>query len=490
MNIAEQRKTPIYTALQEYRAAGITHFDVPGHKKNKNTPVGQAFGEKTVEFDANSTRELDLLANPTGVIAEGERLMADAYGAEDAYMLVNGSTFGVQAMIMSCCGPKDKILMPRNVHKSAINAVILSGATPVFITPELDLDYGISNGVAVDVIKKAIKQHPDAKALFIINPTYYGIVSDLKEIIRICHKWNIPVLVDQAHGAHLSFHDDLPISAAEIGADMTTLSMHKTAGSLTQSSVLLTNYGLVDRNRVSATINLMQTTSASYLLMASLDVARAQLAVNGEDLYTKILKWCRKTRKRLNQIPGISCVTKDIVNGRGVYDFDETKFVIKVNNLGMTGFEVYDIMKRDYNIQLELGEAYIVLAVAGVGDTEDNFTKLVEAFKDLSKRYYAKKPPFKTDVNSFFDKPKTVILPRDAYYSPKMTVQIDEALGHIAGELIMIYPPGIPLVIHGERITKKVIDSYKFYIKQGCTIVTIEGEPGLIRVLGNVDEHD
>ena len=490
MDIAAQSKTPIFTALKEYRDDGIVHFDVPGHKKNKNTPVGEAFGERTVGFDANSTKELDLLANPSGIIAEAEKLMAEAYGAEDAYLLVNGSTFGVQAMIMSCCGPKDKILMPRNVHKSAINAVILAGATPVFLTPELDLEFGISNGVTVDTVKKGIKQHPDAKALFIINPTYYGMVSDLKEIIRICHKWNMPVLVDQAHGAHLNFHDDLPISATEIGADLTTLSMHKTAGSLTQSSVLLVNTGLVDRNRVSATINLMQTTSASYLLMASLDVARSQLAVHGEELYTKILKWCRRTRKKLNKIPGISVITKDVVNGRGVYDFDETKFVIKVNNLGMTGFEVYDIMKKDYNIQLELGEAYIVLAVAGVGDTEENFKKLTDAFDDLSKRFYAKKPPFKTDINSFFDKPKTVVLPRDAYYSPKMTVKIDDALDHISGELIMIYPPGIPLVIHGERITKKVIDCYKFYIKQGCTIVTIEGEPGLIRVLGDVDEHE
>lgn len=413
--------------------------------------------------------------------------MADANDADHAFFLVNGSTFGVQTMIMSVCSPKDKIIMPRNVHKSAINAVILSGATPVFLQPEIDPVYGIANGLTVDTVKQAIKNTPDAKAFFIINPTYFGVVSDLKEIIRICHKRGIPVIVDQAHGAHLNFHEDLPLSASEIGADMTTLSMHKTAGSLTQSSVLLHNDGLVDINKVRATINLMQTTSASYLLMASLDIARCQLAIHGEEIYERLLRLCRKTKKKLNAIDGISVITKNYINGRGVYDFDETKFVIKVNDLGLSGFEVYDIMKKNYNIQLELAEAYVVLAIVGVGDVEENFVKLVEAFKEISKRYYGKKP-FKTELSNFFDKPKTIVLPRDAYYSPKVTIPITEAVGQICGESIMIYPPGIPLIIHGERFTKKVIDTYKFYQNQGCRIVKIESEPDMVRVLGSIEE--
>ncbi len=485
MDIKAQQRTPIFTALKKYKEAGITHFDVPGHKKSKYTPLAEAFGEKAVMMDANSTKELDILANPSGVIMEAETLMADAYGADYAYLLVNGSTFGVQIMIMSVCGPKDKIIMPRNVHKSAINAVILSGATPVFIQPEIDPQYGISNGVTVETVKKALKQNPDAKAVFLMNPTYFGVVSDLKEIIRIAHKSGVPVLVDQAHGAHFNFHEDLPLSGTEIGGDMTTISMHKTGGSFTQSSALLVNKGIIDINRVSATVTLMQTTSASYLLMASLDIARSQLAVYGEEIYTKLLKWCNRAKKKLNQLPGISCITAEFVNGKGVYDVDDTKFVIQVNKLGLTGFEVYDIVKKEYNLQLELGETYAVLAIVGPGDTEASISRLVEVFKDLSKRFYGKRPPFKTEIADFFDKPKQIVLPRDAYYSPKITMDINNALGQISGESIMVYPPGIPLIICGERITKKVINIYNFYREQGGRLISIEDKPGLIRVLGS-----
>jgi arginine/lysine/ornithine decarboxylase len=485
MNKEKHSRTPIYSALKEYKDAGITHFDVPGHKKNPDTPVGQVFGETTIGFDANSTIELDILTDPSGIIQEAAELMADAYGCDDAFLLVNGSTFGVQAMIMSVCRPKDRIIMPRNVHKSAINAVILCGAIPVFIDPEIDMEFGISNGVTVETVRDAIDQNPDAKALFIINPTYFGVACDLRRIIQIAHRRDIPVIVDQAHGAHLSFHYDLPDSAAELGADLTTISMHKTAGSLTQSSVLLYNKGYISKNRVRDTINLMQTTSASYLLMSSLDITRSHLAVHGEELYDGMLKLCRDAIDRLSRVPGIKVFSEDYINGEGVFDVDETKLVVKVNGLGFSGFEVYDIMKKDYNIQLELGETYVVLAVVGVGDTESSIEKLVGAFEDLSKRFYGTQPVFKKDISSIFQRPKTRALPREAYYSPKITLNINDALGQVAGESVMIYPPGIPLIIPGEVITEEIISIFNFYVEQGCRIVSVEPEAELIRVLAD-----
>lgn len=487
MNIENQKETPIFTALLKYKNDNIIHFDVPGHKKNKDSFLAQAMGEDIVAFDANSTKDLDMLSHPVGVILESEELLAEAYGADNAFMLVNGSTFGVQTMILSACAPKDKIIVPRNVHKSVINAIILSGATPIFLQPEIDYNYGIANGIKAESVKEAIKAHPDTKALFVINPTYFGVTSDLRKIIKLCHRHNIAVLVDEAHGAHLPFHPYLPDCAMKLGADLSTASLHKTAGSLTQSSALFHNEGLIDLDKIRGTINLMQTTSASYLLLASMDIARSALATKGRKIFTKLLKSCTDAKARLSNIDGISVISEDYIDEKdehGIYDFDETKFVIKVNELGLSGFSVYKIMKDEYNIQLELAESYVVLAVASVGDTDESINALVLAFEDLSKRYYGKNEPYIVEITRFFEKPKTIVLPRDAYFSPKSTLNIDKALGQICGESIMIYPPGIPLIIPGELITEKIISSYKYYLEQDCIVMNDAEEPGIIKVLG------
>lgn len=490
MDIEKQKLTPIYSALVKYRNENIIHFDVPGHKKNTDSILAEKLGKDIVAFDANSTKELDMLSNPIGIIAEAENLLANAYGADNAFMLVNGSTFGIQAMILSVCSPKDKILVPRNVHKSVINAIILSGATPIFLQPQIDYNYGIANGITVESVKNAIKKHSDVRALFIINPTYFGVASDLRRIIKICHRRNIAVIVDEAHGAHLPFHPYLPDCAMKLGADLSTISMHKTAGSLTQSSALLHNNGLIDIGKVRTNINLMQTTSASYLLLASLDIARSNLAVNGKKIYSSLIKKCTEAEKELNTIQGISAITEDYIDENGIYDFDVTKIVIKVNELGLSGFQVYDILKNEYNIQLELAESYVVLAVVGVGDTDKSIDFLINAFKDLSERFYGKSKLFSTEIAGFFEKPKTIVLPRDAHFSPKTTVNINDSLGQICGESIMIYPPGIPLIIPGELITEKIINNYNYYVQQDCIVMNDDDKVGFIKVLGEKNQED
>lgn len=487
MDLEKHKKMPIFDALSEYRENDIVHFDVPGHKKNPKSFLAKAMGEDIVSFDANSTKALDMLSHPVGVILEAEELLAEAYGADNAFMLVNGSTFGVQAMILSACSPKDKIIVPRNVHKSVINAIILSGATPIFLQPEIDYEYGIANGIKVENVKEAIKSNPDTKALFIINPTYFGVTSDIRKIIKFCHRRNIAVLVDEAHGAHLPFHPYLPDCAMKLGADLSTASLHKTAGSLTQSSALFHNEGLINIDKVRGTINLMQTTSASYLLLASMDIARSNLVLKGKKIFSDLLKLCTDAKARLSKIDGISIISEDYVDEKdehGIYDFDETKFVIKVNELGLSGFMVYKIMKDEYNIQLELAESYVVLAVVGTGDTAENIDKLIDAFEDLSSRFYGKNEPYTVEITKFFEKPKTIVLPRDAYFSPKSSMNIDDALGQVCGESIMIYPPGIPLIIPGELITKSIISSYKYYLEQKCIVMNDAEEPGIIKVLG------
>ncbi len=492
MNLEKQKLTPIFTALCDYKNDDILHFDVPGHKKNKNSFIAEAMGQDIVAFDANSTKELDMLSHPIGVILESEELLAEAYHADNAFMLVNGSTFGVQAMILSACSPKDKIIVPRNVHKSVINAIILSGATPIFINPEIDYNYGIANGVKVENVKQTLKLHPDTKAIFIINPTYFGVTSDLRKIIKICHRQNVAVLVDEAHGAHLPFHPNLPDCAMKLGADLSTASLHKTAGSLTQSSALFHNEGLIELNKVRGTINLMQTTSANYLLLASMDITRSTLALKGKKMFTALLKKCAEAKVRLSQINGLSVISENDIDENdehGVYDFDDTKFVIRVNDLGLSGFQVFRILKDEYNIQLELAESYVVLAIVGVGDTNESIDKLIDAFEDLSNRFYGKSEPFKVEISNFFEKPKTIVLPRDAYFSPKSKMPINNALGQICGESIMIYPPGIPLIIPGELITQKIISSYNYYLEQNCVVMNDDEEAGIITVLGQEENN-
>ena len=485
MDYKVHAETPLYSRLDNYAKSKIIHFDVPGHKKNPTSPLAKAFGERIALFDANSTKELDVLSNPTGVIAEAEALLADAYGADYAFMLVNGSTFGVITMIMSACGPKDKIIMPRNVHKSAINGVILSGAIPVFIDPEIDPEYGITNGITYNAVKEAIRENPDAKGIFLINPTYFGTVSDLRAIVKLAHRHGIPVLVDEAHGSHFPFHPDLPDSAMSLGADLSTVSIHKTGGSLTQTSALLLNNRLIGKEKIRTIINLMQTTSASYLLLASLDIARKHLVLDGNKIWGNLLPLCEKAKAEIEKIPGLKVISRDeYVNGKEIYDYDETKLVVRVNDLGLTGFEVYDLFKANYNIQFELAETYVVLAIIGPGDTEGNLTHLVNAFKSLSQDYYGKKPPFRIPMTGFFERPKTVVAPRDAFYGVKKSIPIQQASGEISAESIMIYPPGIPLVIPGERITDQILNHYNFYLQQNCIIMNDDGNTELIKVLG------
>ncbi|MEA4888071.1 MAG: aminotransferase class I/II-fold pyridoxal phosphate-dependent enzyme [Clostridiaceae bacterium] len=484
----KQARAPLYEALDQYANAGLVHFDVPGHKKRLHDGLGEFIGERTVQLDANSTKELDMLSNPTGIIREAEVLLADAYGADYAYMLVNGSTFGVQAMIMAACGPKDKIILPRNVHKSAINGIILSGAVPVFVEPEINREYGIANGISYEQVKRAIHDNPDAKAVLLINPTYFGVVSDIRAIIKLCHRHQMMVLADEAHGAHFPFYPEFPDNASASGADLATVSMHKTGGSLTQSSVLLLNERIITHSQMLTVINLMQTTSASYLLMASLDLARRNLVMEGQARYDVIFRAVEEAKRKLIATPGLQVLTREDINGQGFYDYDETKIVVKVNDLGLTGFQVYDLMRQEFNIQLELAETYVVLAVVGIGDDESTINRLVEALQSIAGRYYGRQNPFLLDQSSLFEKPMTVVSPREAFYSPKRLVPIDKAVGEICAESIMIYPPGIPLAIPGEKMSQNIVDHYQFYRQQNCVVMNNADDPDMIQVLGEPTE--
>lgn len=468
-----QFATPLFDALKEYHNRGVVPFDVPGHKHGRGLQeFGQFMGEKVLQVDVNSMKCLDNLSHPVGVIKEAEDLLAKAYGADNGYFLVNGTSSGVQGMIMSVCKPNDKVILPRNAHKSATNGIIMSGAIPVYIHPEYNDELNIAFGVTVEGVKKAIEENPDAKAVFIINPTYFGAVSQLKEICDLAHENNMVVLVDEAHGSHLHFHGELPTSAMAAGADMAAVSLHKTGGSLTQSSALLVRSERIDPKHVRKILNLNQTTSASYLLMSSLDIARKNLAVSGEELLTKTLELSRYGRNELNKIDGVYAFGKELEGTNGVHQFDETKLVINVTELGMTGFKVYDILRDEYNIQMELGDSNNVLGIISLGDTKENIDKLIVAMQDISLKYKAPVKSYKSLLPAY--ELEIALSPREAFYADMERVSLKDSVGRISGESIMAYPPGIPIFTPGERITQEVLDYIGFLIEQDTVITDLE----------------
>lgn len=483
MTQLDQTKMPLFDAIKKYVEDDVIPFHVPGHKQGKGLKELQDYiGERALKMDVNGMEDLDFANNPTGVILEAEQLMASAFGADDAFLLVNGTSSGVQAMIMSACEPGDKIIIPRNAHRSTIGGIILSGAIPVYVQPEIDDKLGIAMGITVNNLKKTLEEHPHAKAVFVINPTYYGAASDLKSIVQLAHSHNMSVLVDEAHGAHMSFHGDFPISAMEAGADMSAASLHKTAGSMTQSSVLLLRSSMISVERVKQVLSLTFTTSASYLLMCSLDVARKQLATSGESLLNEALSLARWARNEINKIEGLYAFGTELIGSSGCFNFDETKLSIHVAGIGYTGYQIESKLRKEYNIQVELSDMHNILAIVSIGDRKGDLEALVNALSDIAASADNSKM---TQVVTLPRSPEMIVSPRNAFYSDKKVVALEDSIGEIAGEMIMAYPPGIPVICMGERITKEIVHYIMVLKEQRCELQgTVDPSVNYLRVLG------
>ena len=467
MDKNRQQRAPIYEALETFKKKRVVPFDVPGHKRGRGNPeLVSLLGEKCVGLDVNSMKPLDNLCHPVSVIREAEELTAEAFGAENAFLMVGGTTSAVQAMILSTCKAGDKIILPRNVHKSALNAMVLCGAIPVYVNPEVNSKLGISLGMEVSQVQKAIEENPDAKAVLVNNPTYYGICSDICSIVKAAHAKGMKVLADEAHGTHLYFGKNLPISGMAAGADMAAISMHKSGGSLTQSSILLTNKG-VNADYVRQIINLTQTTSASYLLLSSLDISRRNLALRGDESFAKVTEMAEYARQEINSIGGYYAYGRDLVNGRSIYDYDVTKLSIYTLDVGLAGIEVYDLLRDEFDIQIEFGDICNILAYISIGDRLQDIERLVGALEDI-KRLYSKD---KTGLLSGeYVNPKVVASPQQAFYSPKKAVTIKDSVGCISGEFVMCYPPGIPILAPGELITEEIAEYILYAKDKGCSM--------------------
>lgn len=470
----DQNRAPIYEALEQFRKNKVVPFDVPGHKRGRgNLELVQLLGKQCVELDVNSMKPLDNLCHPISVIKEAEELAAEAFGASHAFLMVGGTTSAVQSMVLTACKKGEKIILPRNVHRSVINALVVNGATPIYVNPDVDKKLGIALGMKISQVEKAIEDNPDAVAILVNNPTYYGICSNLKKIVEIAHAHNMLVLVDEAHGTHFYFGENMPITAMAAGADMASVSMHKSGGSLTQSSFLLTGPN-VSAGYVRQVINLTQTTSASYLLLASLDISRRNLALRGKEAFEEVEKIAAYARNEINKIDGYYAYGEELINGDSIYDFDTTKLTVYTLDIGLAGIEVYDKLRDEYDIQLELGDIGNILAYISIGDRMRETERLVSALYDIRRRY-------KKDRTGLFDheyiNPSVVMTPQEAFYAEKEEmIPIRETNGRICTEFVMCYPPGIPILAPGERITQEIIDYIVYAKEKGCSMTGPEDE--------------
>lgn len=474
----DQNRAPIYEALENFRQMRVVPFDVPGHKRGRGNPeLAKFLGQQCVGVDVNSMKPLDNLCHPISVIDEAERLAADAFKAAHAFLMVGGTTSAVQSMVLTVCKPGDEIIMPRNVHRSVINALVLCGAIPVYVNPEVDQRLGISLGMKREQVKKAIEEHPKAVAVLVNNPTYYGVCSDLRAIVKMAHEAGMMCLADEAHGTHFYFGNDLPVSAMEAGADMAAVSMHKSGGSLTQSSFLLTGPN-VHAGYVRQIINLTQTTSGSYLLMSSLDISRRNLALRGVDLFHRVSNMTNYAREEVNLIGGYYAFGKEIVNGDSIFDFDPTKLSIHTRDIGLAGIEVYDILRDEYDIQIEFGDIGNILAYISVGDNFQEIERLVSALAEIKRRF---QKDGESLLNQEYFPPEVLTSPQEAFYANKESVPIEKAEGRVCSEFVMCYPPGIPILAPGERVTKEILEYIDYAKEKGCSMTGPE-DPNIERL--------
>ena len=460
-----QERAPIYEALEKFSRQRVVPFDVPGHKRGRGNPeLAKLLGEKCVSMDVNSMKPLDNLCHPVSVIRDAEKLAADAFGAESAFLMVGGTTSAVQSMVMSVVKAGEKIILPRNVHRSVMGALVLCGAVPVYVNPETDARLGIPLGMSLKQLERTIECTPDAKAILVNNPTYYGICSDLRSIVKLAHEHNMLVIADEAHGTHFYFGEGLPVSAMAAGADMAAVSMHKSGGSLTQSSLLLAG-SRINGDHVRQIINLTQTTSASYLLLSSLDISRRNLALRGKEAFARVIELADYAREEINDVGGWYAYGKELVNGDSIFDFDRTKLSVYTLDVGLAGIEVYDILRDEYDIQIEFGDPCNILAYLSIGDRKRDVERLVSAMSEIRRLYEKDRTGM---MENEYISPVVAVTPQYAFYSPKQSLPLEETAGRICSEFVMCYPPGIPILAPGERVTSKILDYIRYAKEKGC----------------------
>ena len=437
---------PIVDAMKKYSADKVLPFHTPGHKHGRGAHefLRELLTDEGFRQEVSLMDELDDLHAPHSCIRDAQILAAKLWHADETIFFVNGTTSAIQAMIFGTLKPNDLIFVPRNAHRSVISGLILSGAIPIFLPVEFDTEFNLPLNVTVATVERAIKKFPQAKALLLVSPNYYGVSADVQKISELVHAAGMSLLVDEAHGAHLQFSDELPISAPDAGADLSAQSTHKILGSLTQTSMLQIKKS-VDVERVKRAASLLQTTSPNQILLASLDIARLQLEQNPAQIQSAV-ELSKKLRGQL------------VRNGFKIFtpknfSFDPTKVTVNVSTRGLTGAEAEEFLRHELKIQCELSDAANVLFLLTFADDESTAAKLIDALKLLPVREPIKISP----PNLSKEISRAKLSPRETFYAPTISVELKNSVGKICAEEVTFYPPGIPLLMHGEEISAEII---------------------------------
>ena len=430
-------KTPLLDALQQMAAKPHSAFYAPGHKQGRGClPRFKHLLEKyTLAADLPELPELDNLFAPEGAIALAQELAAQTFGAKQTWFLVNGSTCGIVASILAVCGTGDKIILPRNIHQSAIAGLILSGAIPIFINPEYDSAEGLAYNVSVESVRQALTEHPDVKAVMMLHPTYQGVCADLAAIAQLTHQYDIPLIVDEAHGAHFAFHPNLPPSALSVGADLTVQSTHKVLSAMTQASMLHLQGDRISASRINQALQLVESTSPNYLLLASLDAARQQMAIAGRKLMGQTLNLAKEARRQLQTVPNIAILHPS--QSPGCHDLDLTRLTLNLSPLGITGFKADEILHEQLAVTCELPLLNHLSFIISLGNTSADIQQLINAISNLSLFHQSptsQLPHFST--SSLPHSPTPLISPRQAYFADTQTIPLEQASDRRCGELI------------------------------------------------------
>jgi arginine decarboxylase len=456
-----QPTAPYLEAVTAYGFRGSTRFHVPGHKGGEGADPGlrTALGERALLLDVPQDIEgIDLGPSPTPYEC-AERLAADAYSAERTWFLTNGASQGNHALCLALAPPRRRVVIQRNSHASLIDGLVLSGGFACFVAPEYDAELGMAHGVTPEALEASLARAPDARAAFIVSPTYYGMAADVEACAEVAHRAGAALIVDNAWGAHFGFHPSLPESPLRLGADAMIASTHKVVGSLTQSAMLLVGASkLVDSGAVARAVRLVRSTSPSSLLMASLDAARRQLAVHGEALLSETIAAAARVREAIEAVDGCALVGEGFVGRPGIAGWDPLRIVIDVRGTGCTGYEVAAALRSSYDIYAELATHVTLVLVLGLGQPVEPLERLAHDFAEIVRRIArpGEAPPIIRPPASL--EHETAVPPRDAFLGESEAVPVDQAVGRISSEAIAGYPPGVPALLPGERITAEVID--------------------------------
>lgn len=452
-----QDRLPLFQAIVDYNDKKPAYLRIPGHRYEKGISKvwRDKVGDEIFSFDLSETPLTDDLHHPSGPIKEAEQLASDLWGSDYSHFLVNGSTCGNQAMVITTSHGGAKIAIPRNAHKSVLMGLIIGGGNPVYIMPQIEPVWGLHGGITPQQVEEMFEANPDCKGVLVVSPTYYGITSDIAGIANVCHAHGAVLMVDEAHGAHCYFSDKLPKGAIEQGADMCVQSIHKVTGSLTQSSMIHVKSDIVKKSQLEANLALVQSTSPSYLLMTSLDCARHEMAMYGAEMIDKAVDLARDARDRINKIRGMSCAGKEIIGKAGIHDLDETRLIISADDIGITGFNLKMMLFEDYDVDLELADYRNALAIITYANEQEDVDKLVAALQDISDKYAEEGEPL-PGAKPLPPQPDYVLSPRAAYFNERERVPWSECRGRIVAEMIAPYPPGIPVIYQGERMSQDV----------------------------------